>query len=160
MQCGRWYVVRLQKLSERPAGGGDCAAACAAAVPRRRTFVALAKYSMWGSNPRPMAHKTIALTTELREPNKEMLFKKRMVQKKKEWTGYISATLFGFTNSLYSSRIGNAGYSSVGRASDCRSLQQSDGPWFDSGWPDFSQCAPCAQPKPRRAVLSSSLFII
>ena len=30
-----------------------------------------------------------------------------------------------------------AGYSSVGRASDCRILQQSDGPWFDSGWPDF-----------------------
>ena len=30
----------------------------------------------------------------------------------------------------------NAGYSSVGRASDCRRLQQSDGPWFDSGWPD------------------------
>jgi hypothetical protein len=29
------------------------------------------------------------------------------------------------------------GYSSVGRASDCRMLQQSDGPWFDSGWPDF-----------------------
>lgn len=29
------------------------------------------------------------------------------------------------------------GYSSVGRASDCRELQQSDGPWFDSGWPDF-----------------------
>ena len=28
-------------------------------------------------------------------------------------------------------------YSSVGRASDCRSLQQSDGPWFDSGWPDL-----------------------
>ena len=24
--------------------------------------------SLWGSNPRPMAHKTIALTTELREP--------------------------------------------------------------------------------------------
>ena len=32
----------------------------------------------------------------------------------------------------------NAGYSSVGRASDCRHLQQSDGPWFDSGWPDGS----------------------
>ena len=30
-----------------------------------------------------------------------------------------------------------AGYSSVGRASDCRALQLSDGPWFDSGWPDF-----------------------
>ena len=29
------------------------------------------------------------------------------------------------------------GYSSVGRASDCRLLQQSDGPWFDSGWPDL-----------------------
>ena len=29
------------------------------------------------------------------------------------------------------------GYSSVGRASDCRSLQLSDGPWFDSGWPDM-----------------------
>ena len=36
----------------------------------------ISKYSLWGSNPRPMAHKTIALTTELREPNKEMLFKK------------------------------------------------------------------------------------
>ena len=31
-----------------------------------------------------------------------------------------------------------AGYSSVGRASDCRSMQKSDGPWFDSGWPDCS----------------------
>ena len=26
-----------------------------------------------------------------------------------------------------------AGHSSVGRASDCRFMQQSDGPWFDSG---------------------------
>ena len=26
------------------------------------------QYSLRGSNPRPMAHKTIALTTELREP--------------------------------------------------------------------------------------------
>ena len=31
----------------------------------------------------------------------------------------------------------DTGYSSVGRASDCRRLQQSDGPWFDSGWPEF-----------------------
>ncbi len=30
-----------------------------------------------------------------------------------------------------------AGYSSVGRASDCRHLETSDGPWLDSGWPDF-----------------------
>ena len=35
-----------------------------------------------------------------------------------------------------------AGYSSVGRASDCRMLQQSDGPWFDSGWPDFWEQRP------------------
>ena len=34
-----------------------------------------------------------------------------------------------------------SGYSSAGRASDCRSLQQSDGPWFDSGWPDCCACA-------------------
>ena len=29
---------------------------------------AMQTYSQWGSNPRPMAHKTITLTTELREP--------------------------------------------------------------------------------------------
>ena len=29
--------------------------------------IAGGQYSLWGSNPRPMAHKTIALTTELRE---------------------------------------------------------------------------------------------
>ena len=43
-----------------------------------------------------------------------------------------------------------AGYSSVGRASDCRFSQQSDGPWFDSGWPDgetFSAARPgCSLP--------------
>ena len=39
--------------------------------------------------------------------------------------------------------MGNASYSSVGRASDCRSLQQSDGPWFDSGWPDFLHARAC-----------------
>ena len=33
--------------------------------------------------------------------------------------------------------LGQAGDSSVGRASDCRSLQLSDGPWFDSGSPDL-----------------------
>ncbi len=33
--------------------------------------------------------------------------------------------------------LGQAGYSSVGRASDCSLQQQSDGPWFDSGWPDI-----------------------
>ena len=29
--------------------------------------IAGGQYSLWGSNPRPMAHKTIALTTELHE---------------------------------------------------------------------------------------------
>ena len=38
-------------------------------------FLDFKTYSLWGSNPRPMAHKTIALTTELREPNKELVFK-------------------------------------------------------------------------------------
>ena len=37
-----------------------------------------------------------------------------------------------------------AGYSSVGRASDCRALQLSDSPWFDSGWPDLHRLAPQA----------------
>ena len=32
---------------------------------------------------------------------------------------------------------GQAGYSSVGRASDCRLLQKTHGPLLDSGWPDF-----------------------
>ena len=32
-----------------------------------------------------------------------------------------------------------SGDSSVGRASDCRMLQLSDGPWFDSGSPDFQE---------------------
>ena len=39
-----------------------------------------------------------------------------------------------------------SGYSSVGRASDCRFRQRSDGPWFDSGWPDIPCLAtPCGQ---------------
>ena len=35
----------------------------------------ISKYSLWGSNPRPMAHKTIALTTELREPTRNCFSK-------------------------------------------------------------------------------------
>jgi hypothetical protein len=44
---------------------------------------------------------------------------------------------------LYGSRVPpwrqprQAGYSSVGRASDCTLLQLSDEPWFDFGWPDL-----------------------
>ena len=33
-----------------------------------------------------------------------------------------------------------AGYSSVGRASDRRCARLSDGPWFDSRWPDLAWC--------------------
>ena len=45
------------------------------------------------------------------------------------------------------------GYSSVGRASDCRHLQQSDGPWFDSGWPDLLHAAvPEARLKSKQGV--------
>ena len=47
------------------------------------------------------------------------------------------------------------GYSSVGRASDCRMLQQSDGPWFDSGWPDIF-CAVLAQAEPSVSLLQSN----
>lgn len=41
--------------------------------------------------------------------------------------------------------ISQAGYSSVGRASDCRALQQSDGPWFDSGWPEVMGYFLCSE---------------
>ena len=50
----------------------------------------------------------------------------------------------GLANSSFKRQ---AGYSSVGRASDCRTLQRSDGPWFDSGWPDISAwCSPMQRP--------------
>ena len=42
--------------------------------------------------------------------------------------------------------LGQTGYSSVGRASDCRHLQKSDGPWLDSGWPDLWARAVCVDP--------------
>jgi hypothetical protein len=48
-----------------------------------------------------------------------------------------------------------AGYSSVGRASDCRTSQQSDGPWFDSAWPDIF-CAVLAQAEPSVSLLQSN----
>ena len=52
----------------------------------------------------------------------------------------LSIAQLGLANSSFKRQ---AGYSSVGRASDCRTLQRSDGPWFDSGWPDISAwCSP------------------
>ena len=49
-----------------------------------------------------------------------------------------------------------AGYSSVGRASDCRLLQQSDGPWFDSGWPDFENTTDLRTTDPRTTALEDT----
>ena len=43
---------------------------------------------------------------------------------------------------IYERGIGRqTGYSCAGGASDCRVPQQSDGPLFDSGWPEFGACA-------------------
>ena len=56
----------------------------------------------------------------------------------------MSIAQLGLANSSFKRQ---AGYSSVGRASDCRTLQRSDGPWFDSGWPDISAwCSPMQRP--------------
>ena len=43
-------------------------------------------YSLWGLNPRPMAHKTIALTTELRELLKTPSYKNLFVFKRNPWS--------------------------------------------------------------------------
>ena len=51
---------------------------------------------------------------------------------------------------LQSVDLEQASYSSVGRASDCRMLQQSDGPWFDSGWLDFFDLCTSFKLKPAR----------
>ena len=45
--------------------------------------------------------------------------------------------MFSRADTKHACPLIHTGYSSVGRASDCRHMQQSDGPWFDSGWPDF-----------------------
>ena len=45
--------------------------------------------------------------------------------------------IWGIQCKMLESLWWQAGHSSVGRASDCRFLQLSDGPWFDSGWPDL-----------------------
>ena len=57
-------------------------------------------------------------------------------------------------------RSAHAGYSSVGRASDCRRLQQSDGPWFDSGWPDSLRHALCGLHSIARAGRSLAAFLV
>ncbi len=57
-------------------------------------------------------------------------------------------------------RSAHAGYSSVGRASDGRRLQQSDGPWFDSGWPDSLRHALCGLHSIARAGHSLAAFLV
>jgi hypothetical protein len=57
----------------------------------------------------------------------------------------------GLANSVFKKQ---AGYSSVGRASDCRTSQRSHAPWFDSGWPDIF-CAVLAQAEPSVSLLQS-----
>ena len=46
----------------------------------------------------------------------------------------ISCYTGRFTLSKDPHAFKQAGYSTVGTTSDCRLQQQSDGPWFDSGW--------------------------
>ena len=74
--------------------------------------------------------------------------------------GLQGGNVFGWSGGAWSTRMpwarlcmlqdeaplasSQAGYSSVGRASDCRNLQQSDGPWFDSGWPDLCLFGACS----------------
>ena len=67
-RCAEWKVG----CKDGQVGWGACVWGWSimASVPCKLT-------PQWGSNSRPMAYETIALTTELREPNKEMLFKKR-----------------------------------------------------------------------------------
>ena len=79
--CEGWQSVRLCDgkvgggVGERPRRRPCSACPCAPEFQNLQTmFVHLRAdpfftrpYSLWGSNPRPMAHKTIALTTELRE---------------------------------------------------------------------------------------------
>jgi hypothetical protein len=79
--CEGWQSVRLCDgkvgggVGERPRRRPCSACPCAPEFQNLQTmFVNLRAdpfftrpYSLWGSNPRPMAHKTIALTTELRE---------------------------------------------------------------------------------------------
>lgn len=50
----------------------------------------------------------------------------------------------------------STGYSSVGRASDCRDMQLSDGPWFDSGWPEI--CSPKCRVRPTSLLVVSAVI--
>ena len=63
----------------------------------------------------------------------------------------MSVAQFGLANSMLKKQ---AGCSSVGRASDCRTLQRSVGPWFDSGRPDIF-CGVLAHAEPSSLILQS-----
>ncbi len=81
-------------------------------------------------------------------------------------TSAVSSKESGHIRWLKSGLFEHPGYSSVGGASDCSLLQQSDGPWFDSGWPDhgltrylsFAQIRHFVQMLNHPAVLLSHIF--
>ena len=56
------HIAQIQ-LEVQGAHLDPCCQQCNASCPIMQLHI----YSLWGSNPRPMAHKTIALATELRE---------------------------------------------------------------------------------------------
>ena len=98
------------------------------------------KHAPLGSNPRLRGNGRCALPTEL-DLSQEChgrirMLRHGMMQLQKHSSNFLGGG-FRASGSIRKS-VTDAGYSSVGRASDCRSLQQSDGPWFDSGWPDFA----------------------
>ena len=64
----------------------------------------------------------------------------------------MSVAQFGLANSVFKKQ---GDCSSIGRASDCRTLQRSDGPWFDSGRPDIC-CWVLAHAAPTFLILQSS----
>ena len=95
---------------------------------------------LWGLSRQPMTHRTITLTTELRGRTKNWLSNnegwREQYRMGLRMTPRSAELILMFQVAC---EMGNAGYSSAGRASDCRSLQQLDGPWVDSGWPASSR---------------------
>ena len=89
--------------------------------------------------------------------------------------GLQGGNVFGWSGGAWSTRMpwarlcmlqdeaplasSQAGYSSVGRASECRNLQQSDGPWFDSGWPDLCLFGACSGRCIKPACIWNALII-
>ena len=98
------------------------------------------KHAPLGSNPRPRGKGRCALPTGLdlsQECHGKMGMMRHGVMQLQKYSSNFLGRGFKANETIRKNAI-HAGYSSGGRASDCRSLQQSDGPWFDSGWPDLA----------------------